>query len=218
MKRKLLLTIPAELALAAGIFTLIPASDAAILLALPVIWLGGFGIFLIAGIMLALGIQGYYFLKKLRQTEEKTDTGTILPEIGGILSFIGIIGGIFCALGCFSPQLSLFLLPQYPLLCLCNGKTASVMKGLLILLLLGGQFPLFNVGFYYACVNTYFFPENALIRMVAPYLAWLYVANILLSLYIVITLCIPNLSRHHKVICISLEAAILLLLLLPQLF
>lgn len=217
MKRKLLLTIPAELALAAGIFTLIPASDAAILLALPVIWLGGFGIFLIAGIMLALGIQGYYFLKNLRQTEEKTDTGTILPEIGGILSFIGIISGIFCALGCFSPQLSLFLLPQYPLLCLCNGKTASVMKGLLILLLLGGQFPLFNVGFYYACVNTYFFPENALIRMVAPYLAWLYVANILLSLYIVITLWIPALSRRHKVICISFEAALLLLLLLPGL-
>ncbi|MBQ8517760.1 MAG: hypothetical protein IJ498_09305 [Akkermansia sp.] len=215
MKRKLLITIPAELALAAGIFTLIPASDAALLLALPVLWLGGFGIILIAVIMLALGIQSCDFLKKLRQSEAETDT--ILPQFGGILTFIGMVGGIFCALGSFSPQLSLFLLLQYPLLYLCNGNTATVMKALFTLLLLGGQFPLFNVGFYYGCVNTYFFPENAFIQTAAPYLTCLYAANILLSLYIAITLWIPGISRRHKVICISIEAAILLLLLLPVL-
>lgn len=215
MKRKLLITIPAELALAAAIFTLIPVSDAALLLALPILWLGGFGIILIAGIMLALGIQSCDFLKKLRQSEAETDT--ILPQFGGILTFIGIVGGIFCALGSFSPQLSLFLLLQYPLLGLCNGNTPSVIKSLLIILLLGGQFPLFNVGFYYGFVNTYFFPENTLIQTAAPWLTWLYVANILLSLYIAITLWIPGISRRHKVICISIEAVILLLLLLPVL-
>lgn len=61
MKRKLLITIPAELALAAAIFTLIPAINAALLLALPVLWLGGFGIILIAASCLPWGFRAAIF-------------------------------------------------------------------------------------------------------------------------------------------------------------